>query len=112
MRTWQNGECLASSAISVLFASSPRLIANPGMLTLSESMKGIGTTLPCTKWSAVWTRVCHPRITWLFVGTVLWRLDRAIAEYWQPTLGWQFLEVFGPEMQVIQQVTSPSWMQQ
>jgi hypothetical protein len=33
--------------------------------------------------------------------------DRAIAEYWHPTLKWQFFEVFGPEIQIVQQVATP-----
>jgi len=33
--------------------------------------------------------------------------DRAIAEYWHPTLNWQFFEVFGPEMRIIQQIATP-----
>lgn len=37
--------------------------------------------------------------------------NRAIAEYWHPTLKWGFLEVFGPEMQIIQQVATPGLIQ-
>jgi hypothetical protein len=33
--------------------------------------------------------------------------DRAIAEYWHPTLNWQFFEAFGPEMRIIQQIATP-----
>lgn len=35
-------------------------------------------------------------------------VDAAIAEYWSPTLSWNFFEVFGPEMIIQKQIPIPS----
>lgn len=35
-------------------------------------------------------------------------VQRAIDEYWYPTLRWLFLETFGPELLIVRQVPAPS----